>query len=406
MCLCALSLAPQLAQAEPERLTACAAEPTDMTITVGTIVDGCKIDVVGDSDFFRFNGNKGNVIVLSLYGNCDFWGDLCPVADVYAPGSTTSFAKLGPGTDSKEVSLPSSGTYTIRVADNKNNQTESYRIGLERLFPASPNASPIDFGFDSGTQTIDPVPDQDFYTFFAYENSVVTLTLGNLRQGADGSPVARLFGPDQTLVETLGPGGQSKDITLPGEGIYTVRLLEDRNDQTATYNLNLQCLFPPSDHDTCGIPTTCNGLTPTLTGTDNNDVLVGTRGNDVIVGLGGNDRISGLGGNDVICGDSDQGGTGSDTLLGGGGNDQMFGNGGINILYGDDGNDSLQGGNGRDSLFGGKGDDSLDGQGGDDALVGGAGNDVLKGGAGKNDVCDKQATDLVPPTGCEIIDKP
>jgi hypothetical protein len=418
--LLVLSLNPLRAQAA-EPLTVCTAEPTDMTITFGTVVD-CKIDVLGDQDLFHFAGTANSVVVLSLldktggYCSLGVGGDPCPVANVFAPGSVVPFKTLS-GTNSEEMLLPASGTYTIRVAENHNGQIEQYRIGLERLFPASPNVSPLAFESNSGIQTIDPVPDQDFYTFSAYKNSVVTLTLGDLTGGycslgvgGDPCPVARLFGPDQKLVTTL-RGTQSMDITLPGEGLYIVRLFENGNDQAETYNLNLQCLFPASGHSGCPIivnpiPPKCNGLTPTKKGTEGNDVLVGTSGNDVIAGLGGNDRISGLGGNDVLCGDSDQGGTGSDTLFGGDGNDLLFGNEGVNVLYGDVGNDTLKGGNSRDGLFGGIGNDTLDALGGDDALVGGVGNDVLKGGSGLNDVCDKKAEDLTSATGCEINDIP
>lgn len=409
LCLGLSSFWPAPAAAEPEPVTPCTAG--DMIITFGMVVD-CSIEVVGDQDVLRFAGTMNSVVVLSLFdatGNCG--NGQCPVAQLFRPGSATSIATLGPGTDSQELLLPTSGTYTIRVAEHLNDQTVVYRIGLERLFPASPNVNPLVFGINSGSRTIDPVPDQDFYTFDAFQDAVITLTLGDLTGncGNGQCPVASLFGPDQTLVTTLGPGGDSEDITLPQDGLYTVHLFEHVNDQTVGYNLNLQCLFPPPGHTMCGpIPpsVTCNGLTPTQPGTAGNDVLVGTIGNDVIAGLGGNDRISGLNGNDVICGDSDQGGTGSDTLLGGGGDDQLFGNAGVNILYGDAGNDALKGGKSRDGLFGGAGDDTLNAQGGDDALVGGAGNDVLQGGLGANDVCDKQAEDLTPQTGCEILDKP
>ncbi len=55
----------------------------------------------------------------------------------------------------------------------------------------------------------------------------------------------------------------------------------------------------------------CEGLAPTIIGTDAEDVLVGTAGNDVIHGLGGDDVIDGGGGNDTICG-----GEGRDTVNG------------------------------------------------------------------------------------------
>jgi Ca2+-binding RTX toxin-like protein len=115
----------------------------------------------------------------------------------------------------------------------------------------------------------------------------------------------------------------------------------------------------------------CNGLVPTIGGTDGPDVIVGTPGPDVIVGLEGDDVIYGKGGDDVICG-----GPGNDTLIGGGGNDKLFGG---------PGDDILRGGSGDDELFGGAGDDHLSGGTGNDHLDGGPGNDTCSGGPGSND---------------------
>lgn len=81
----------------------------------------------------------------------------------------------------------------------------------------------------------------------------------------------------------------------------------------------------------------CDGLPPTMLGTDGDDVIVGTPGSDVIHGLGGRDTIKGLGGDDVICG-----GAGPDRLLGGAGDD---------VLIGGPGSDRLRGGAGTDKVF-------------------------------------------------------
>ena len=106
----------------------------------------------------------------------------------------------------------------------------------------------------------------------------------------------------------------------------------------------------------------CLGRTPTIWGTNGNDVIVGTAGNDVIMGKAGNDQIDGGGGNDFICG-----GTGNDVISGGDGQDVMSGEAGADTisgglgndkLYGKAGNDVLDGGAGRDLIFAGEGFDS------------------------------------------------
>ena len=65
-------LSPSPSQAEPETLLECSAEPTNMTIKFGDIVN-CAVSPAGDSDIFRFAGTAGQVIsleLLDLSGGC------------------------------------------------------------------------------------------------------------------------------------------------------------------------------------------------------------------------------------------------------------------------------------------------------------------------------------------------
>lgn len=144
--------------------------------------------------------------------------------------------------------------------------------------------------------------------------------------------------------------------------------------------------------------TTCNGLEPTIVGTDGDDVLIGTNGPDVIMGLGGNDIIHGMGDVDTLCGgrgnDYIDGGepgagnyennAGADFISGGKGHDELhtadyvdhtippYGS----VIFGDGGNDKIylwSGGYGN----GNDGNDHLYQYDSDSVLVGESGNDVL-----------------------------
>jgi predicted extracellular nuclease len=112
--------------------------------------------------------------------------------------------------------------------------------------------------------------------------------------------------------------------------------------------------YRSSDHDPLvlgiDLQERCNGLLPTIRGTDGDDVLVGGLGRDVIVGLGGDDVVLDLSGADVICG-----GTGNDTVFGGLGDDVLLGGYGDDLLSGDFGSDALVGGPGQDRLYQGLG---------------------------------------------------
>ena len=112
--------------------------------------------------------------------------------------------------------------------------------------------------------------------------------------------------------------------------------------------------YRSSDHDPLvvgiDLEERCQGLVPTIRGTEGDEVLRGSNGRDVVMGLGGDDVLHGGNADDVLCGGA--------------------------------GEDAVAGGNGADVLVGGLGDDVLDGGNGDDALVGGPGEDVLEEGQG------------------------
>ncbi|MGY1682049.1 ExeM/NucH family extracellular endonuclease [Geodermatophilus sp. SYSU D01176] len=112
--------------------------------------------------------------------------------------------------------------------------------------------------------------------------------------------------------------------------------------------------YRSSDHDPLvvgiDLEERCQGLAPTIRGTEGDDELHGTDGRDVVMGLGGDDVLIGGTEDDVLCGGA--------------------------------GADAVTGDNGDDVLLGGLGDDALDGGNGDDTLVGGPGTDTLEEGRG------------------------
>ena len=64
----------------------------------------------------------------------------------------------------------------------------------------------------------------------------------------------------------------------------------------------------------------CQGMTPTIIGTQGADVITGTPAADVISAGAGDDKVTGEAGDDVICG-----GPGNDELQGGDGTDRISG---------------------------------------------------------------------------------
>ncbi len=116
----------------------------------------------------------------------------------------------------------------------------------------------------------------------------------------------------------------------------------------------------------------CNGLIPTIVGTDGNDVIQGTFRDDVILAGAGNDQIRGASGADVICG--------------GAGDDTIYGDSQVDIIFGEAGNDVIYGGSAADEIHGGEGDDQIYGDSQNDLLYGNGGNDVIHGGSDADEI--------------------
>lgn len=165
----------------------------------------------------------------------------------------------------------------------------------------------------------------------------------------------------------------------------------------------------------------CFGATPTIIGTNGDDVLTGTSGPDVILGLAGDDVLIGMDGADRLCG-----GPGNDIVRPGKGSDRASGSFGVDTLdYSDStvgvtvdlqnkivlgsgnseviaGFENATGGSGNDTLLGTSGPNVLDGGFGSDVLEGRAGNDTILGGTGNNTSIEGPGNDFT--SHVEVID--
>ena len=173
--------------------------------------------------------------------------------------------------------------------------------------------------------------------------------------------------PRDALVAFTGVSGSldhamaSASLTAKVEGVshWAINSVESSAYQyTGDPDLYAGDPYRSSDHDPLvvgiDLDERCNGLVPTIRGTEGDDVLRGGNGPDVIMGLGGDDTIDGVNGDDVVCG-----GAGDDMLRGENGDDTLLGGFGDDTLYGVNGDDRLVGGPGEDQLLPGKGAGSV-----------------------------------------------
>lgn len=385
-------LLPQYSEAV-EAAIPCTAEPTDMTMHYGEIIQCAIGPNAGESDIFRFAGRDGQHVVIVVTSF-----DIFPCIDLYAPNNSLLVQSCGGNAvrlGAPSFVLPVSGTYRLRVYSRDSFYTGQYNLSLERVKPPANSAQPICYNqLPIETEALNLLGDLDVFTFSAGVDDKVQITVSS----NNITPCVELFAPDGTRVAT--DCGNTAQITplLTRRGSYTILISARAHDEVDPYILTLLCTSGPCEA-TCPLCPQCGGLDATICGTDDNDTLMGTAGNDVIVGKGGDDVIYGRGGNDIICGNE-----GNDILFGGNGGDQLFGGTGSDALFGEAGNDRLDGEGGHDVLYGGLGRDRLSGGTGNDLLFGGADNDTLSGGSG-TDICDNIA-DTTAALSCEILVNP
>ncbi len=239
----------------------------------------------------------------------------------------------------------------------------------------APSGDNVDDGDGQGAWNGDRVRQAESLAAFAERLRAETgdpdvLLMGDFNAYTQEDPIETLRGAGYTdLGELLDPGRYSyvfDDQSGSLDHALATAELTPKVTDLAHWNINAVESFAyqyygdpelyaadpyrSSDHDplVLGIDLAerCQGLVPTIVGTDGDDVLRGTNRADVIMGLGGDDTITGGNADDVICG-----GAGDDTLAG---------DNGADVLSGGFGDDRLAGGNGDDRLIGGPGTDVLD----------------------------------------------
>ena len=218
-----------------DETTTCDAEPTDMTIVYGNVI-GCSINPIGDSDLFRFSGMAGESVVLQI---TDANVNREIRARLIDQNNNTI---VNPFEGRTDVTLPTTGLYTIEVSEAGNDETTGYVLTLERIIPVSPTALPICTGCtlnDNNNLVINPVGDMDIFSFdFSGGSSDITLTItdGNVNREIR----MELHAPDGTIIG--GPVEGSINVTLTEPGTYIILVYEAGLDETTGYNLTLQCI--------------------------------------------------------------------------------------------------------------------------------------------------------------------
>jgi hypothetical protein len=221
----------------------CGDEPTDLTMEIGDIVE-CVIDPVTDTDLFRFNGVAGEVVMLTLRDTTSGGGH--PRAELYDPDQVFVEAlTVNDGGTRLVYPVTTSGVYTVLLRENGDNSTATYVLGLQRIFPAPPEA--LGLCYDCiHADAIQVFTDSDVFQFEGESGSRVMVTLTDKTSGG-GHPIIEVFDPlDLPVgdVMAINDGGRRQILDLSMTGTYSILARENGDNSTASYVLALQKLDP------------------------------------------------------------------------------------------------------------------------------------------------------------------
>lgn len=220
---------------------------------------GGAIDVPGDSDVLLFEGVGGETVMLTLTDTTGGSGH--PIAEVFDPhGALLTTLVINDSGERQLHELAESGTYTVLMRENGDNQAATWQFGLQRVLPLSEDCDAY-VPYDTTLMlTVDPVADSDVLWFDAAAGTTIRLTVTDTT-GGSGHPIVEVFDPQGNVVTTLAQndGAAAWQVVVDSSGRYAVLVRENGDNQVATLNLHLQCLFG-------GCPTGCTGVEPATWG--------------------------------------------------------------------------------------------------------------------------------------------
>lgn len=231
-----------LAVAAGEPTTAAAQPSCASTVPIGcgNTLPG-QLSAVGESDCFEFSGEQNETVSVTTQETAGFFQSCW---EIFTPGGASLGAECAGDPRQDQRTLPETGTYTIRVFDQNENEAGAYDVNLVFV---SATASACATGIacaDTLQGQLVLVGESDVYTFTGQSGDAVSVTA----QETGGGLAACWELYDPTGLSLGSQCGQG-ERTLAVSGAYTLRVFDDGEAQPGTYDLNL--VFVSDTASTC-----------------------------------------------------------------------------------------------------------------------------------------------------------
>jgi hypothetical protein len=211
------------------------------TLPFGGIVTG-DIPAIGAVDDWTFAGAENATVAIGLRGiprtnNFDARATLLDpdgleVRSFFSGGHT-------------QATLEKTGTYTVRVQDSGNNGTGGFKLSLEGINPASPDAAALAKGtITAGGITADQL-EVDEYLITVAPGEAFTLSLSSKATTNNFDAVMDIYNPAAESVRTVFAGGRSRfDLQDPGQ--YVLLVHDSGYNAIGSYKIAYEGLSPIS----------------------------------------------------------------------------------------------------------------------------------------------------------------
>jgi hypothetical protein len=226
-----LSFPPWAAALAPQR--PCAAEPTDMQIHYEEVIT-CESSPAGDIDHFRIPGNQGDVIAVQVTRTDG--GQPC--VEVRDPSNVPLGSTCG-NIARVDVTLPSSGAYTIRVWENGTNELLNYELWAQKWFPPT-SGVPISINPpQERTGATDYIADVVLYRFDASNGARVPVQVTRTGGGQPCFDVRR--SNNQVIRSGVCGNIAFAEVAIDADDTYTIRVWENGLNELLNFNILAQC---------------------------------------------------------------------------------------------------------------------------------------------------------------------
>lgn len=194
---------------------------TTTALTLGETISS-NIGEAGEEDFYTFEGIAGQRLYFDgILGNFNI------TAQLFSPSGQSLFSS-GTNDDRAPFSLLESGTYRLRI-DGNGATTGDYRF---RLVDTA-TVPTLNFGA-TNEGSLNPGTTSQLFKFQGSANQTISLTdLGS--QAFGGSYL--LYGPGNQLIISRS-FTQNFEVTLPGEGLYTL-ILDSSSNNAVNYRFRV-----------------------------------------------------------------------------------------------------------------------------------------------------------------------